>query len=141
MTLYDKLRTKTIALLDPDPWIRDSLSLLFQCELCRFVTFDNVADGIRAVETGHFDIIICDYGVPGMDGITFLRQAGRFQPDAIRILIAGYPVGEIAEVAARAGIHDCLQKPFTLDSLERTLGGLVDRIPARLGQATGRNAG
>lgn len=141
MTLYEKLRTKTIVLLDPDPWIRDSLSLLFQCEVCRFLAFDNVADGIRAVEAGRFDIIICDYGMPGMDGIAFLRHAARSQPHAVRILIAGYPVGEIADIAAREGIHDCLQKPFTLDALEKTLGGLVDGIPSGAGQATERNAG
>lgn len=141
MTLYEKLRPKTIMLLDPDPWIRDSLTLLFRCEVCPFVTFDNVAEGMKAVETGRFDIIICDYEMPGMDGITFLREAGRFRPDAIRILIAGYPVGEIAEVAARTGIHGCLHKPFTLDALEKTLGRLVDWIPARSGQSTGRKAG
>ncbi len=124
----------TIALVDPDPWIRDSLSLLFQCEVCRFLAFDNVADGIRAVETGRLDIIICDYGMPGIDGITFLREAGRFQPGAIRILIAGYPVGEIADIAALEGIDECLQKPFTLDALEKTLAGLIDRTPVGAGQ-------
>ena len=129
MALYDKLRTMSIALLDPDPWIRDSMSLLFGCEVCRFLTFENVADGIRAVETRRFDIIICDYGMPGMDGVTFLSLAGRRQPDAIRILIAGYPVGDLAEVAARAGIHGCLQKPFSVETLEGTLGKLIDRIP------------
>jgi len=134
VTLYEKLRTKTIVLLDPDPWIRDSLSLLFQCEVCRFLAFDNVAEGIRAVETGRLDIIICDYGMPGMDGIAFLREAGRSQPGAIRILIAGYPVGEIADIAALEGIDDCLQKPFTLDALEKILGRLVDRIPVGAGQ-------
>lgn len=141
MTLYEKLRTKTILLLDADPWIRDSLTLLFQCEVCRFESFDNVAEGLQAVETGRFDIVICDHGMPGMDGITFLREAGRIQPDAIRILIAGYPVGEIAEVAARAGIHGCLQKPFTLDALEKTLGGLVDESSARAGQPAENKAG
>lgn len=141
MTLYEKIRTKTILLLDPDPWIRDSLTLLFQFEVCRFVTFDNVAEGMKAVENGRFDIIICDHGMPGMDGITFLSEAGHFQPDAIRILIAGYPVGEIAEVAARAGIHGCLRKPFTLEALENTLGVLIDRNSAGAVERAGNRTG
>lgn len=128
MTLYEKLRTRKIALVDADPWIRDSLSLFFQCEVCRLLTFASVADGIRAVETGRFDIIICDYGLPGMDGVTFLKNAARIQPDSIRILIAGYPVGELAEIAARDGIHACLQKPFTLDAFERMLEPLVANL-------------
>ncbi len=126
MTLYEKIRDKKIALLDPDPWIRGSLSLLFQCEACRLAEFDNVADGMRALRSEHFDVIICDYGVGDEGGIAFLRQAGRVQPGAVRILTAGYPLGDIADVAAREGIDGCLQKPFTLDALEKTLGGLID---------------
>ncbi len=126
MTLYEKIRKKRIVLLDPDPWIRGSLSLLFQCEACRLWEFDNVADGMQALRTERFDIIICDYGMGEEGGISFLRQAGRVQPGAVRILTAGYPLGDIADAAAREGIDGCLQKPFTLDALEKTLGGLID---------------
>ncbi len=130
MALYQNLRTKTIALVEPDPWIRDSLSLLSQCALCRLVAFDNAADGIRAVESGPFDVIICDHGLPGVDAIAFLEHAGRCQPAATRILIAGYPVGTLEEAATRAGVHACLQKPFSLDALERAVGGGADSLAA-----------
>lgn len=138
MTLYEKLHSKTIALLDPDPWIRGSLSFLFQCASCRLMAFDNVADGLRALETEHFDIIVCDHGMGDQGGIEFLRNAGRIQPGAVRILTAGYPLGEIAELAARAGIDGCLQKPFTLEGLEKTLGGLIDDESANRRIETGR---
>ncbi len=134
MTLYEKIHSKTIALLDADPWIRGSLAFLFQCESCRLSAFDNVADGLRALETEHFDIIMCDYGMGEQGGIEFLRHAGRMQPGAVKILTAGYPLGEIAELAARAGIDGCLQKPFTLEGLEKTLGDLVDDDPAGTGK-------
>jgi DNA-binding NtrC family response regulator len=134
MTLFERLQTKTIALLDSDPWIRDSFSLLFQCAVCRLRVFDNVADGLRAVETERFDVIICDYGMPGMDGITILKQAGRRQPDAVRILVAAYPVGEIADIAASEGIDSCLQKPFTIEAFEKALRGVVDKARAEAGQ-------
>jgi len=125
MTLYEKIRNKRIILLDPDPWIRGALSLLFQCESCRFTDFDNVTDGMQALQTERFDVIICDYGMGAEGGISFLKQAGRVQPGAVRILTAGYPLGDIADVAAREGIDGCLQKPFTLDALEKTLGALI----------------
>ncbi len=138
MALYEKIHSKTIALLDPDPWIRGSLSFLFQCESCRLMAFDNVADALRALETEHFDVIMCDYGMGDKDGIAFLRHAGRIQPGAVRILTAGYPLGEIAELAACAGIDGCLQKPFTLDGLEKTLGGLIDDDAADDGESSGK---
>lgn len=125
MTLYEKIRNKRIILLDPDPWIRGALSLLFQCESCRFTDFDNVTDGTLALQTERFDVIICDYGMGAEGGISFLKHAGRVQPGAVRILTAGYPLGDIADVAAREGIDGCLQKPYTLDALEKTLGALI----------------
>ncbi|MGE5190024.1 MAG: response regulator [Gemmatimonadota bacterium] len=140
MVLYKRLRTKTVALVDPDPWIRDSLSLLFQCAVCRLRAFDTVWDGLRGLETERFDIVICDYGMPGMDGIRFLTEAAARQPGAKRILIAGYPLGELADAAARAGIDGCLQKPFTLDELEKTLWGVVDTSPVTPGEPVGGTA-
>lgn len=138
MTLYEKINSKTIALLDPDPWIRGSLSFLFQCESCRLSAFDNAVDGLRALETERFDIIMCDYGIGEQGGIEFLRQAGSMQPGAVRILTAGYPFGEIAELAARAGIDGCLLKPFTLEGLEKTLGGLIDDDAKDAGVSIGK---
>ena len=127
MTIFNKLQARAIAVLDADPWIRDSISFLLQGAVSRLRTFDNVGDGLRAVETERFDVIICDYGMSGMDGIAFLIEAGRRQPDAYLILIAGYPVRQIADIAAREGIHECLQKPFTIEDFEKTLRGFFDR--------------
>ena len=130
MTVYEKIRKKKVILIDADPWIRGSLLLLFQCESCQLVEFDNVSDGMRALETERFDIIICDYGMGDEGGISFLRQARRVQPGALRILTAGYPLGDIADAAASEGIDGCLQKPYTLDALEKTLGGIIDNESA-----------
>ena len=140
-TLYEKIRKKSIVLLDQDPWIRGSLSLLFQCEACRFAEFDNVAEGMQALRNEQFDVIICDYGMGDEGGIAFLREAGHVQPGAVRILTAGYPLGDIADVAAREGIDGCLQKPFTLDALEKTLGGLIDDDSTGNGNSAHRASG
>lgn len=133
MRLAERFGNRMILVIDGDRWIRDSLSLLFECEGCRFMAFDNAADGLRAIAAERFDIIICDNGSPGIDGVDFLERAGKIRPEAIRILTAGYPIGEIAAVAARAGIHHCIPKPFTFDVLEKSLRRL-------LGKPLGENA-
>ena len=37
-----------------------------------------------------FDLVISDYRMPGMDGVTFLTQFRRIQPDSIRMILTGY---------------------------------------------------
>lgn len=130
MTERQSLATMTIVLVDADPWIRDSLSLYFARKVRRFAAFSNVSDGMRAVVNGPVDIVVCDYGMTGMDGLTFLRLAGACHPEAVRILTTGYPSGGLCEIAEREGILGCIQKPFTIEEFESTLAELLGATSA-----------
>lgn len=37
-----------------------------------------------------FDLVISDYRMPGIDGVTFLTKFRRIQPDSIRMVLTGY---------------------------------------------------
>src|SRR3569833_4690587 len=77
-----------------------------------------------ALQTGNFDLVILDLGLPDKDGMTLLRQwrkAGHSLPvliltarDAIEDRVAGL----------RAGADDYLLKPFDLDELVARLHAL-----------------
>jgi response regulator RpfG family c-di-GMP phosphodiesterase len=64
------------------------------------------------------DVIVADFMMPGMDGITFLRQA-RDRPLATRILLTGYADKENAIRAINeAGLYYYLEKPWNNEHLK-----------------------
>ncbi len=98
----------------------------YEVESTRVMT----ADGFRtALETGNFEIILCDYAMPGFDAIAaleILRQSGK---DIPLIVVSGTIGEELAVDAMRHGASDYLLK----DNLIR-LGVAVEREVSLAGE-------
>ena len=60
-----------------------------------------------------FDMVISDFRMPAMDGVTFLKQFRELQPDAMRIILSGQAdlEGVIAAIN-EAGIFRFVTKPW-----------------------------
>ena len=75
MDLFSKLQKMKMLLIDDDEWIRDSLSFFFDAEGCKLRTFETAEEALKVLRRQHYDIIICDYRLPGMDGCGFFRSS------------------------------------------------------------------
>lgn len=143
MDLYRKLRSMKIMLVEDDPWIRDALCLAFRNEGCHLIAFDNATDAVEAVKREPFDIIISDYWLPDMDGLSFLKLAGNYRPAVVKIIITAYPTSQVNYEVSMMGIHDFIQKPFTIETMERSLAKFVKddgpgSVSDRLADASGK---
>jgi DNA-binding NtrC family response regulator len=127
MGLFNKLTDMKILLVDDDEWIRDSLILFFECEGCHLVALETAEEGVEALKSQSYDIIISDYKLPGMDGLEFFKLIGESHPDAMMILVTAYGNIDVASEAIRIGIHDFIHKPFTTEDIERSLGRLIEK--------------
>ena len=119
--LYRELGVKNILLVEDDPWTRDSLALFFQIEGCRLTSAANAEEAVVSLSAGHYDLILCEYRLPDLDGLSLLKSYGNRQPGAVKFLIAAYLSHQVAEEVVRAGIHDVIRKPFTVERLENSL--------------------
>ena len=119
--LYKELGVESILLIEDDPWSRDSLSTFFRFVECRMQSAENAMEAIAAMSRDRFDLILCEYQLPGMDGLTLLKMLGNVHSEAIKFLFTSYPVQKLAEEAARSGIHEVIRKPFTMKTLEESL--------------------
>jgi DNA-binding NtrC family response regulator len=126
MGLFNKLTDMKILLVDDDEWIRDSLILFFECEGCHLVALETAEEGVEALKSQSYDIIISDYKLPGMDGLEFFKLIGESHPDAMMILVTAYGNIDVASEAIRIGIHDFIHKPFTTEDIERSLSRLIE---------------
>jgi DNA-binding NtrC family response regulator len=114
-----------ILLIDDDEWIRDSMSLLFEAEGCQILALETAEEALEALHRQDYDIVICDYKLPGMDGLAFLKQVQKTQSDAITILITAYKTDALQSEAKKIGIHDFIAKPFTSETIEASLSRLT----------------
>ncbi|RKY81101.1 hypothetical protein DRQ07_04730, partial [candidate division KSB1 bacterium] len=90
MTIYDKIRNMKTMLIDDDEWIRNSMSIIFENEHCYLKTFETAEEALKELEQGKYEIIICDYKLPGIDGLEFFRKIKTKYPDSVNILITAY---------------------------------------------------
>jgi DNA-binding NtrC family response regulator len=127
MNLFSKLKNKKILLVDDDEWIRDSLTLYFDTEGCQMIAVETAEEGMELLKQQDYDIILLDYKLPGIDGLTFSREIQEICPDAIKILITAYKNKKIVSEAVNVGIQDLIDKPFTIKTIEDSMLRLIQR--------------
>ena len=127
MNLFAKLKRLKIILIDDDEWIRDSMRIFFEYEGCDLATFETAEEALEATGKHSFDIIIADYKLPGMDGITFFKRLHMPGVDPIKILITAYHSQTVTRMVEDAGIHALIEKPFGPETIEETLARLLNR--------------
>ncbi len=82
---------------------------------------------IRQVRHSHFDLLLLDFKMPGMNGIEVLREIKKINPQINVVMMTAYGTIETAVDAMKLGAVDYIPKPIDLDELII----LVDRIAER----------
>ncbi|MET0029207.1 MAG: sigma-54 dependent transcriptional regulator [Candidatus Thiodiazotropha sp.] len=72
-------------------------------------------------------VVVCDIKMPGMDGMSFLREALTIDRDLPVILITGHGDIAMAVQAIRDGAYDFIEKPFAADLLVETVKRALDK--------------
>ena len=113
---------KRILFVDDENKILDALRRMLYTDKKRwdmeFVT--NGETALEACERGHFDVVISDMRMPGMDGATLLGHIQDRFPSTARIVLSGYSELEMATRAAQVA-HRFLTKPCTTSDLQTTI--------------------
>lgn len=114
---------KRILLIDDDAWIRDSMAVFFESEGSCFLALETAEDGLDELAQRDYDIVICDYRLPGMDGLSFFKQI-RGKKSA-KLLITAYGTDTLPAEARAAGVDGYLIKPLDMHVIESELRHLV----------------
>lgn len=82
---------------------------------------------IQQVRDGHYDLLLLDYKMPGMDGMEVLQEVKKINPEIDIVIITAFGTIETAVDAMKAGALDYITKPVEFDELLL----LVERVSER----------
>lgn len=106
--------------------------------LLRDLGFNNTSeadDGQTALpmlKTGKFDFLVTDWNMPGMDGLTLLKEVRSDESlkEMPVLMVTAEAKREQIVVAAQAGVNGYVVKPFTAVILKEKIEKIFERLEA-----------
>jgi ActR/RegA family two-component response regulator len=104
---------------------------------CEVVTAMSVPEALRQIATQTFDVLITDLHMPEAgDGFTVVTAMRRSQPEALTLVVSGFPDVQKAMAAILLQADEVLMKPFDVEQLadliaKRTLISKSSPTPAK----------
>lgn len=90
--------------------------------------FNVPAEALETAKHMHFDCALVDFRMPEMDGICFMRELSKLQPDCAKIMISGHIDRDLLADAINLGeIHSILAKPWNVFELKMRVIDAVDQ--------------
>jgi CheY-like chemotaxis protein len=111
----------------------DVMTMLLQADGHDVTSCFDGPSGLRAGLDGSFDIVVCDIGLPRMDGfqVVSAMRAALPAPHPCFIATTGYSASDQPDRASQAGFDHYLVKPVSLPSLTRIIGMHAMQLRAR----------
>jgi response regulator RpfG family c-di-GMP phosphodiesterase len=110
----------SVVVVDDEEMVTMSISTLFMLETeYNILTFNSPSEAVEELKVEEVDLVISDYLMPGeMNGVEFLLELKKLQPEAIRILLTAYADKENAIRAINeVELYQYVEKPWDNDAL------------------------
>jgi FixJ family two-component response regulator len=131
----------TVAIVDDDPGVRDSLTVLLSASGYQTREYGSAEAFLREPLDGARACAIIDLRLPGMDGLQLQAEMGRRGLSLPVILVTAHGDVASARQALRAGAVDFLEKPIDNDALLAAVRGAIEgRDRAQLERAADARA-
>ena len=111
-----------VLLVDDEEEFVESLAERIRMRDLRSDVALNGEDALAKLEEKLPDVMILDFKMPGIDGLTVLEQVRKAYPGVQVIMLTAHGTPEVEEKARKLGAFDYLQKPVPIDKLTRVIG-------------------
>lgn len=119
--------TWRLLIIDDDPRLSRSLKELLLMESYDVGTCGNGFEALDILRDEHFDLILLDLEMPGMDGHQTLEKLAVSHPNLPVIVVSGDSNINSAIDALRKGVYDYIRKPYRPEELLKTIENALDK--------------
>lgn len=107
-----------VLLVDDDDAVRAMMNATLERKGFAVVAAASVTEALRRIATESFDVLITDLHMPDPgDGFTVVTAMRHSQPDAMTLLVSGYPDVQSAMAAILLEADEIIVKPFDVGRL------------------------
>jgi signal transduction histidine kinase len=115
----------TIVVIDDDIHILELASLILSRRGYQVFTAPTAGDGMEIIASRLPELVLLDYMMPGMDGLTALREIRTRYPDTYVVMFTGKGSEQIAVDLMKAGASEYILKPFNNKDLAERLDNVL----------------
>ncbi len=112
---------KNILLVDDNKQVTDNLRLVLTSCISEvlFRTAENGMEAVEILKSQPIDLILTDINMPVMDGYGLIEFRNRNCPRVPLVAMTADASPDVIRRLAVLGITDCLEKPFSYDSVTK----------------------
>ncbi len=108
----------TVLLVDDDAAVRNMMALTLEHKGFKVVSAANVTEALKRIASESFDVLLTDLHMPNAgDGFTVVTAMRHSQPDALTLLVSGYPDVQSAMATILLEADQIIVKPFDIGKL------------------------
>jgi len=103
-----------VLIVDDDAALLDALAETVRLRMpgVSVETMTSAVDALARVSTRHYDAVVADIKMPGIDGLQLLSKLRQLRPQTPVLLMTAHGEQEMAVQALREGAHDYIAKPI-----------------------------
>ena len=121
-----------VLIVDDEALVRCSVRHMLEQKCADHYMVSEAENGRKALEAlrkAHFDIMITDIKMPGMDGLALLQRLSEEHERPATIILSGYPDFTYAQQGMHYGVREYILKPVKQQDLDRALAACVRDLP------------
>jgi DNA-binding NtrC family response regulator len=111
----------TIWVIDDEVSVSDVLSAMLQQMGYDVRVFNDAREAVAAFRPDQVDAVLTDLRMPTMDGLAVVRALRQKDPQAVILILTGFPSVADGVEAIRLGAADYLTKPFRMEEIRLRL--------------------
>jgi DNA-binding NtrC family response regulator len=117
-----------VLVVDDEKNQREIYTMILGDDGYNVTTAQSGEQALRFAGENQFDLVLTDYKMTGMDGLTLLGELLKLDPSIIVVMMTAHGSVESVKDALRGGAFDYLEKPIDRDQLLKVVQSALERL-------------